>query len=78
MRAFIVQKSALILHEPLLSRPSASNSKVITSPPARGHDRGGARPWQEDARQRIPIRLEPGVTGPWSAPVTLSPEAGAK
>jgi hypothetical protein len=34
--------------------------------------------WQDDARQRIPIRLVPGVTGPWSAPFTLSPGAGAR
>jgi hypothetical protein len=34
--------------------------------------------WKDDARQRIPIRLVPGVTGPWSAPFTLIPGAGAK
>lgn len=34
--------------------------------------------WKEDARQRIPIRLVPGVTGPWSAPFTLGPGAGAR
>jgi hypothetical protein len=34
--------------------------------------------WKDDARQRIPIRLVPGVTGPWSAPFTLIPGAGAE
>jgi len=29
--------------------------------------------WQEDARQRIPLRRVPGVTGPWPAPFALGP-----
>lgn len=29
--------------------------------------------WKEDARQRIPIRPVPGVSGPWPAPFTLGP-----
>jgi hypothetical protein len=32
--------------------------------------------WQEDARQRIPIRRVPGVTGPWPTPFTLEPAGG--
>jgi hypothetical protein len=34
--------------------------------------------WKEDARQRVPIRLVPGVTGPWSPPFMLSSGAGAR
>jgi hypothetical protein len=32
--------------------------------------------WQEDARQRIPIRRVPDVTGPWPTPFTLEPAGG--
>ena len=32
--------------------------------------------WQEDARQRIPTRRVPDVTGPWPTPFTLEPAGG--
>jgi len=34
--------------------------------------------WQEDARQRVPIRRVTGVTGPWPAPFSLDLRARAK
>ena len=34
--------------------------------------------WQQEARQRVPIKRVPGVTGPWPAPFTLDAAAGGR
>lgn len=34
--------------------------------------------WKEDARQRIPIRTIPGVSGPWPAPFTVDPGSAGR